>query len=76
MYGSSFMGVRAARQDATSARADAPVVEPTARELRAEERARRRRTGGPRAQAPRTAVAHALVRAAEALAPGAGHPVR
>lgn len=78
MYPMGFtsMGIRAAQADATSARADAPVLEPTAAELRAERRAHRRRTRTARALAPRQATAGVLHRLAEAVAPGTGHPVR
>lgn len=77
--GTPFVGVRAAQLRATSAQADAPVVDPTPAELRAERRARRRRTRAPRATHGRLAVAAGLHRLADALAPQGddlGHPAR
>lgn len=77
--GTPFVGVRAAQLRATSAQADAPVVDPTPAELRAERRARRRRTRAPRAAHGRLAVAAGLHRLADALAPQGddlGHPAR
>lgn len=77
--GTPFVGIRAAQIRATSAQADAPVVEPSAAAVRAEHRAHRRRTRTPWAQRTRVAVAHGLHRAADAVAPRTGrvgHPVR
>ena len=68
--GTAFICVRAARLRATSAWADAPTVEPTLAELRAERRAHARRTRAPRPARTRLAAAGTLRRLADTLAPG------
>ncbi|MBD7917682.1 hypothetical protein H9657_05220 [Cellulomonas sp. Sa3CUA2] len=78
-FGNSFVGIRAAQLQATSARPDAPVVEMTAGDLRAEARARRRRTRPERAPHLRHAVTRGVHRAGDALRPDPhrfGHPAR
>ncbi len=77
--GHSLLGVRAARVQATSAQAGAPVVTPSRAERRAERRAHARRTRTPRVLALRIALAGTVHRLAEALAPrpeDLGHPAR
>ncbi|KSW29531.1 hypothetical protein [Cellulomonas sp. B6] len=82
--GHSLLGVRAARVQATSAQAGAPVVAPSRAECRAERRAHARRTRTPRTRTPRVlalriVLAGAVHRLAEALAPrpeDLGHPAR
>ena len=77
--GQSLLGIRAARLRATSAQAGSPVVPRSRHDRRAERRAHARRTRTPQGVRARLALAGAMHRFADALAPRAedlGHPAR